>query len=236
MTPTATLPEVVAIDAHELSQKLQTLAERGLAIKVTDDVTLKLADDFISDCLAMEKEIESKFEKPVKKAHSAWKELTTWRAAELAKVTPGKEHARTEKNAYELEQKRKREAEEARLLKEAQEREEAERLERAAEIEREAAALKAAGQVEEAAAVQEEATQVLNTPAYVPPPRMAPIPKTKNAMKMIVDRERLQTVVDGLNRRTIKTPPVISGVTFRQVWEFEVHTPTAVPETWRRPA
>ena len=115
-------------------------------------------------------------------------------------------------------------------------REEEERLTRAVEIEREAAVLKAAGQVEEAAAVQQEAEQVLSTPAYVPPPKMAPAPKTKNAMRMIIDRDRLQTIADMLNNGKTKIPPNIPGVRFFQKWEFEVYSAGAVPESYRKPS
>lgn len=236
MTPIATLDVPEVIDAKELSQKLQTLAERGLAIRVTNLETLKMADEFISDCLAMEKEIKSKFEKPKAKAAAAHKELCAWEKAELEKVTPGKEHARSEKFAFELAEKKKREAEEARLRKEAEAREEAERLEHAAEIEREAAKLKESGQVEEAEAVQQEAVQVMNTPTYVPPPRMAPAPKTKNVMKMVVDRGRLETVAASLNNNPKATPPAIPGVRFYQMWHYEVYNATAVPEAYRKPA
>ena len=234
MTPTATLPAIPEQTAIE--QKLMTLSERAMQIQVSDDATLLIADNVKSECLAMRKTVESFF-KPLKAAaNEAHKKLTQAEAAELAKIVPGENHIKSEMNAYQLEQKRKREAEEARLLKEAQEREEVERLERAAEIEREAVKLKEAGQAEEADAVQQEAVQVMNTPTYVPPPRMAPLPKTKNSMKMIVDRDRLQSIVANLNQNPRTVVPVIPGVRFYQSWNFEVYNAMAVPEQWRRPS
>jgi regulator of protease activity HflC (stomatin/prohibitin superfamily) len=265
MTPTAVMEvHAEAIDATELTQKLQTLADRGFAIRVTDNITLKIADNYITDCLAMEKEIKTKFEKPKAKAAAAHKELCAWEKAELEKVTPGKEYAKTQKFTFELAEKKRREAEEARLLKEARDREEAERIERAAEQEKEAARLKAIadqeaaeadrlkalGREEEAAtlmaqsemkageaeAVQEEAIQVMNTPTYVPPPRMAPALKVKNALKMVVDRTRLETIAASLNQNPRSTPPVIPGVRFYQSWHVEVYAAASVPEAYRKPA
>ncbi len=231
---TETLPSVQEI---EIKQKLQTLSERAMTIKVTDDASLMIADTVKSDCLAMRKTIEAFF-KPLKDAaNKAHKALTTAEKAELDKIVPGENHVKNEMATYQLEQRKKREAEEARLLKEAQDREEAERLERAVEIEKEAAALKASGQVEEAAVIQAEADTVLATAAYVPPPRMAAPPKTKNALKMIVDTARLQTMVDGINKGTIKGPlPTIPGVRFYQEWKYEIYASASVPDTYRRPS
>lgn len=234
MTPTATLPAVP--EQHEIEQKILTLSDRAMQIKVTDDATLLIADSVRSECLAMRKTVETFF-KPLKQAaHDAHKKLTAAEAAELSKIVPGENHIKQEMAAYQLDQKKKREAEEARLRKEAEEREEAERLERAAEIEREAAKLQAAGQVEEAAAVQQEAVQVMNTPTYVPPPRVAPAPKTKNAMRMVVDRERLTTITAMLDKNPKSTPPSIPGVRFFQTWNFEVFNASAVPDAYRKPS
>lgn len=223
-------------EKQEIEQKLQTLSERAMTIKVTDDASLLVADAIKTECLAMRKTVTDFF-KPLKQAaHAAHTALTTAEAAELAKIIPGESYVKNQMAAYQQEQKRIREIEEARLLKLAREREEAERLERAAEIEKEAAALKAAGQVEEAQAVQQEAEQVLATPAYVPPPKMAAPVKTKNTVKMIVDRDRLQTIVDGMNKRTIHSAPNIPGVRFYQEWHFEVFAATNVPEEYRKPS
>ena len=220
----------------EIEQKLQTLSERAMMIKVTDDASLMVADSVKSECFAMRTAIAGFFAPLKKSAHEAHKALTTAEAAELAKIIPGENYVKQAMVTYQQEQKRLREIEEVRLLKLAQDREEVDRLERAAEIEKEAAALKAAGQTEEAAAVQHEAEQVLATQAYVPPPKMAAPPKTKNAIKMIVDRERLQTITDTLNSGTAKVPPSIPGVRFFQKWEFEVFSATSVPEEYRRPS
>ena len=231
---TATLPAVP--ETKDIELKIGTLSERAMQIKVTDDESLIVADTVKTECLAMRK-VVTEFFKPLKDAaNKAHKALTSAENAELAKIVPGENHVKQEMANYQLEQRKKREAEEARLLKEAQAREEQERLDRAAEIEKEAAALKASGQVEEAAAVQQEAEQVLSTPAYIPPPRMAAAPKTKNALKMIVDRERLETITVTLNRGTLKTPPTIQGVRFYQEWHFEVFNASAVPDAYRKPS
>ena len=234
MTPTATLPAVP--EATEIENQLMTLSDRAIKIVVTNDSELMAADAIKSECLAMRKTV-TEFFKPLKQAaHLAHKKLTDAESAELSKIVPGEDHVKSAMATYQMEQKKKREAEEARLLKEAHDREEAERLERAAQIEREAAALKAAGHIEEAESVQEEAVQVMNTPAYVPPPRMAPVPKTKNVLRMIVDSDRLQTVCASLNRKIMNIPPVIPGVTFTQVWQYEVYSPASVPDAWRKPS
>lgn len=231
---THTLPAVP--ETSEIEQKLQTLSDRAMTIRVTDDASLLIADAVKSECLAMRKTV-MEFFKPLKDAaNKAHKALTSAEAAELAKIVPGENHVKNEMDTYRLEQKRIREEKEAQLRKEAEAREEEERLARAAEIEKEAAALKAAGHAEEAAAVQQEAEQVLATPVFVPPPRMAPAPKTKNALKMIVDRDRLQVVADMLNKGTMKAPPTVPGVRFFQRWEFEVFAAANVPDAYRRPA
>jgi len=222
--------------APDLERNILTLSDRAMQITVTNDQELLVADAIKSECLAMRKAVIDFFAPLKKKAHEAHKALTTAENAELDKIIPGENHIKSVMAEYQLEQKRIREAEEARLLKLAREREEADRLERAAEIEKEAAAMKAAGNVEEAAAIQEEAEQVLATPVYVASPRMAAPPKTKNALKMIVDRERLQTVADGLTKGTIKTPPSIPGVRFYQTWSVEIFASANVPDAWRKPA
>lgn len=234
MTPTATLPAVP--ETNEIEQKIVTLSDRAMQIKVVDDATLLIADSVRSECLAMRKTV-TEFFKPLKDAaNKAHKALTSAENSELAKIVPGETHVKAEMAAYQLEQKKKRDAEEARLRKEAEEREEAERLERAAEIEREAAKLKAAGHVEEAEAVQQEAEQVMSTPTYVPPPRLAPAPKTKNAMKMIVNRGALDTIAASLNNNPKATPPAIPGVRFYQIWNYEVYNASAVPDSYRKPS
>jgi hypothetical protein len=228
------ITELAVPEKKEIEAQLMTLSEKALQIKVTDDKTLLIADNLRADCMAMRRTITDFF-KPLKEAaHKAHKALTTAEADELNKIVPGEKHLQDEMNTYRMEQKRIRDAEEAKLRKEAEAREEADRLERAAEIEREAAALKASGQEEAAAEVQQQAEQVLATPAYVPPPRMVPAPKTKNAMKMIVDRERLQGIADALNERKIVNPPNIPGVRFYQTWQVEILQPSSVPENYRK--
>jgi regulator of protease activity HflC (stomatin/prohibitin superfamily) len=231
MTTALEIPET-----KDLEQNIMTLSDKAMTIKVTDDTTLLVADQMETDLKAMRKQIETFFKPLKQKAHDAHKALTTAEATELAKIVPAEQYVKRQRFDYQQEQQRIREAEEARLLKEAQAREEADRLARAAEIEREAAALKASGQVEEAAAVQQEAETVLNTAVPVVPPRMAPAPKTKNAMRMIVDSQRLQTIADMLNKGTTKTPPHIPGVRFYQEWQFTVENASAVPDAYRRPS
>jgi len=234
MTPTATLPAVP--EQQEIETKITTLSEKTMQLRVIDDNSLLIADSIQTECRKMRQYIEEKYKKIKKPISESLENVRNMEKADLAKVVPLEEHVKAERIRYQFEQKKKREAEEARLRKEAEEREEAERLERAAEIEREAAKLRESGQVEEAAAVQQEAEQVMDTPTYVPPPRMAPTPKTKNAMKMIVDHGQLETIINSLNSNLRSTPPNIPGVRFFQVWQFEVFNATAVPESYRKPS
>jgi regulator of protease activity HflC (stomatin/prohibitin superfamily) len=224
------------IDRTEIEMQINPLAERAMSLKVIDDNSLMIADSIQTECRKMRQYIEEKYKKIKRPIMDSLDNVRNMEKADLARVVPLEDHLKSEGNAYKLEQKRIREAEEARLLKEAEAREEQERLERAAEIEKEAAKLKASGNIEEAAEVQKEAEQVLATPAYVPPPRMAPAPKTKNTMRMIVDNARLQTIADMLTKGTTKTPPSIPGVRFYQKWEYVVENSSAVPDTYRRPS
>jgi len=267
MTPTATLPAVIEtkeILTPEVEQKIVTISERAAMVKVVDDASLIVADEVETDIKALIKTITEDYADPIKDAHALHKKLLKRRDDKTGPLEKLLEPITTQRLSYQSEQKKKREAEEARLLKLAQEREEEERIARAAEQEKEAARLKKiadreaieaerladSGKAEEAlalmekaeagrneaAAVQQEAVAVMNTPAYVPPPRMAAPPKTKNALKMIVDRDRLQTITDMLNKGTTRTPPNVPGVRFFQKWDFEVFNATAVPEAYRRPA
>jgi hypothetical protein len=231
---TETLPAVP--ETREIDQNIATLSEKALAIRVVDDATLLAADRVESDLKVMRKVIKDFF-KPLKQAADlAHSKLCDAENAELARIVPAENYVKQQRLDYQQEQKRIKDIKEARLLKEAKAREEQERLDRAAAIEEEAARLKAAGQVEEAAAVQQEAEEVLSTPAYVSPPKTAPAPKTKNALRMIVDTGRLQTIADMLTKGTTKTPPQIPGVRFFQVWQFEVFNSAGVPDIYRRPS
>lgn len=229
MTTSIAVPE-----KQEIEQKLQPLSERALTLKVIDDATLLIADTVQTECRKMRQFIEAKYKKLKDPVSAALDNIRIEEKTDLARVVRLEDHVKKERTDFQLAQKKIREAEESRLLKLAREREEAERLERAIEIEKEAAALKASGQVEEAAAVQKEAEQILATPSYVPPPKMAAPIKTKNKIKMIVDRERLQTIADSLNNHTLGSVPNIPGVRFYQQWQVEVFAASNVPEEYRK--
>jgi len=56
-------------------------------------------------------------------------------------------------------------------------------------------------------------------------------------LRMIVDRDMLQSVCNVLNKLPIvETPPNIPGVRFYREWHFEVENSSAVPEAYRKPA
>ena len=258
------VPETKEILTPETEQKIITISDRAALVKVIDDASLIVADEVETDIKALIKVINDDYEDPIKDAHALHKKLLKRRDDKTGPLEKLLEPIKIQRLDYQAEQKKKREAEEARLLKEAQEREEAERVAAAAEQEKEAARLKAEadeeasraealaseGKVEEAVAlldqsaskaneaisVQQEAEKTVATPSYVPPPRMTPAPKTKNALKMIVDRGRLQTIADMLTKGTTKTPPSIPGVRFFQTWSFEVYNSKTVPETYRKPS
>lgn len=264
MTTEIAVVENKEIISQETEQKIVTISERAGSVNVIDDASLLVADDVETDIKALIGVITDDYAEPIKDAHALHKKLLKRRDDKIEPLKKLLDKVKPQIQDYKMEQKRKREAEEARLLKEAQEREEAERVAAAAEQEKEAARLKVEaeeearraealaneGKVEEAVAlldrsetkaseavvVQREAEKTFATPSYVPPPRMSAPPKTKNTMRMIVDTARLQTITDTLNSGRLKTPPTIPGVRFYQEWKFEVYNATAVPESYRKPS
>lgn len=228
--------EIAELGTREIAMQLMSLSERAMLITVTNDVELLAADMVKTACLEMRKTVVAFFAPLKEAAHKAHKAITNAESLELSKIVPGENHVKTAMNDYQMEQKRIRGIEEARLLKLAREREESERLELAAAIEREAAWLEASGQVEDAAITRKEAETVLATPAYIPPPRMAAPVKTKNNLRMIVNTVRLQSICDDLDIVHNAIAPTIPGVRFWQRWEFEVYNSASVPDAYRRPS
>lgn len=221
--------ELAVKEPVEIEEELSDLSQKALSVKVTDDTTLLVADELLSAHKAMEKKIKAFFKPEKEAADRLHKQIVAKENAELAKILPGEQHLKRQIGDYKLAEQRKREVEESRLRAKAAKREEEERLARAAEIEEEAARLKAAGREEEARGVQQEAEQVLNTPSFVPAPRVAPVPKTRSTLKMIVDREAIQQTVDRLRERTN-----IPGVRVYPVWQFDIVNESMVPEAYKK--
>lgn len=227
--------ELTVKEPKEIEAQISELSTRALSIKVADNETLMVADELLSAHKAMEKEIKAFFKPEKEAANKLHKMICDKENAELAKIVPGEQHLKREIADYKLNEQKRREAEEARLRAEAAKREEEERLQRAAEIEAEALRLKASGHVEEAAAVQQEAETVLNTPAYIPAPRVAPTPKTKSTLKMIVDRQKLDSLILAINNG--KTPPPqIPGINIYRVWQYLILDESLVPEYYKKPS
>jgi hypothetical protein len=135
-------PAIVSVvdELVPLEKDLQFLDIRteALELKKIENIEIATRASFLLSLLKdLVKVIEAKFEKPVRKAHEAHKELTEWRGRELKEVSQPVDHLTELLLTYETEQERiiaaKREQE--RLRAEAEERarrekEEAERKER----------------------------------------------------------------------------------------------------------
>jgi hypothetical protein len=223
--------ELEVQEPKEIEQQISALSVQALAIVVIDDRTLIEADTLLSEHKQLEKNIKAYF-KPLKEsANATHKRLCDAENKELQKILPGEQHLKREIANYKIEEQRRREAEEARMRAEAMKREEEDRLARAAEIEAEAAQLKSAGLTEEAKIVQQEAEEVLSTPGYIPMPKARPLPKTRSSVRMIVDRERIQKMVDLMQSRTN-----IPGIRVYPVWKFDIVNEAMVPEEYKKPS
>lgn len=221
--------DIVVPEPKEIEKELSVLAQDALAMRVTDNATMLQADEMLSAHMAMKKKIKEFFKPEKEAADKLHKQIVAKENAELAKVIPGETHLKQEIGAYKLAEQRKREAEESRLRIEAAKREEEDRIARAAEIEAEAARLRASGQAEIAEAIQAEAEEVLNTPSFVPAPRVAAAPKTRSTLKMIVDRQAIEQVVSRLKDKTN-----IPGVRVYAEWKFDVYNESMVPEHFKK--
>lgn len=221
--------EIALPEPKEIEQELSALSGQALALRVVDDATLLQADEMLSLHKQMEKKIKEFFRPEKEAADKLHKQIVAKEKGELAKIIPGEQHLKREIGDYRLAEQRRREAEEAKLRAEAMKREEEERVARAAEIEAEAARLRSAGQAEIAEAIQQEAEDVLNTPSFIPAPRVAPPPKTRSTLKMIVDREAVQSMVDRLQGRTN-----IPGIRVYAEWKFDVYNESLVPEQFKK--
>jgi ElaB/YqjD/DUF883 family membrane-anchored ribosome-binding protein len=141
-------------ETKELESKALAIPERALQIVVACKDDMEKADRFNQDVKAMIKEVDDVFKPMAQKAHEAHKAVTTkW--AEIKKPLEEATTAVTQKvRAYIAEEKRKAEAEEARLREIARQQEEERRLAEAEALEKE-------GRQEEAAAVIEEPMNII---------------------------------------------------------------------------
>lgn len=115
---------------EELEQQSLTLYEQALGLVISDQETFAAAGEFGKGLKDLEKKIIDYFEKPVKKAHEAHKELVALREKELSPVREAMTVLRATMNTFLAEQERIRKEEErkARLAAEEAARKEQERL------------------------------------------------------------------------------------------------------------
>lgn len=150
----------VAVEEKEIQEKALALPEQAKGIKVTDDVTLKQADDFLTQIKEVRKELAEYYDPEIKQAHQLHKNLLAKKKDAEAPLIEAESHLKPQIANYMAEQECKRKEEEDRLRRQREKEEEERRLQAAIEAEE-------AGEAEAAEALLEEQT-------YVPP---APAPR-----------------------------------------------------------
>ena len=119
-------------EVREVETKALSVVERAVAVKVTDPNSYIIAGEMWKHLAEMEKEAHAALDPVVDSAHRAHKEAVALRTRILAPITEAKGYTKGQMEAYDAEQERIRQAEEARLREEARRAEEARK---AAELE-----------------------------------------------------------------------------------------------------
>ena len=159
---------IVIPENQEIKQEVTDITAQALALTITDNTSYAVAGELFTLHRQMEKKIEDFFAPHVEAAHKVHKGLTAARAAEIAKLTPGKTYLNQIMTAWNIAQEKIRRAEEDELRKKAKIAEEEARIQ---------AALQA-----EAEGSHEEAAAIIETPVFVPPPVVAKtVPKVEGA-------------------------------------------------------
>jgi len=124
--------EVVRVE--DLRAEVAPVVARAGALVVASPDQYRDAAEFLRAIKSAQKRVEDWFANPVRRAHEAWRALTTRKAETLAPLTEAERAVKAKMLAYSQEQERIRAAEQARLQAEADERArvERERAERAA--------------------------------------------------------------------------------------------------------
>jgi len=147
--------DALALSA-DIEKEVMDFNGQAQALVITDPDTYLAAGELFTAGKRMIKEIEAFF-KPLKQAQdAAKKKLLDAEKAEISKVQPGIDALNKVMTAWNIEQERIRREEETRLREEAQKREEEERLRAALEA--------------EAEGDSETAAEILENPAFIPPP------------------------------------------------------------------
>ena len=158
--------DLIEIPPAELEQGILSLADRALALKVTDNVTYGQAAEMLLGYKDLEKNIKTYFAPLKEAAHKAHKAITSRESDELAKLKPIETYLKGEIGVYQAGQERIRREEEARLRAEMEKAEEERMIAEALMSEKEGD--------------KEAAEAILSEPVYIPPP-VVPISTPKVA-------------------------------------------------------
>ncbi|HCU25404.1 MAG TPA: hypothetical protein DF383_10315 [Deltaproteobacteria bacterium] len=176
---------------RELETKALSVPDQARAIQITDTNTYTKAGELLLAIKDLRKEIDATFDPIVKKAHEAHKEAVAQKKKVEAPLAEAEGIIKPRIAAYQAEQERIRREEEARLREEARKREEEERLALALEAEKEG--------------MPEVAEEILEVPAFVPPPVVP------------------------------SSTPKVSGISTRTVWKHRIINADLLPRQYLMP-
>lgn len=176
-------------DQTELETRALSVPEQARAIKIKDVESYKKAAELLLQIKDLRKEIDDAYDDIIKAAHDAHKKAITKKKKYEEPLAEAERIIKPSIAAYQAEQERKRREEEARLAEEARKKEEDERLAKAIEAEDEG--------------MSDVAEEILEEPAYVPPP-VVPV-----------------------------ATPKVSGISTRTVYKFRIIKPELIPNQYK---
>jgi len=183
----------------ELLQKEVETEVQNSEMIVEDAASLEIATEDVLHLDRMKKKVLEYWAEPKKKAHEAWKSITLKESEMIKPIDEARESLKKKINIYLTDQKRKEDAERARLeaIRKSEEDAERARLEaERAKAEEERKALEAEGKTEEAEAkaVEVEMIQVQAEAVYIPPtvPETAMEKTTRTDTGTVSGKEEIQ--------------------------------------------
>lgn len=211
------------VSVEDLRAEVAPVVARAVVLVVASPEQYQDAAGFLKAVKSAQKRVDDWFADPVKRAHEAWKALTTRKAETLAPLAEAEAAVKRKMVVYSQEQERIRAAEQARLQAEADERvrKERERIEALARAQREK---------EEAARREEERQRMLAAQARNEVERQRAAAAAEAARKAAeaaaakaAEREdRAAAVPDAPVVTVTSRTPEVKGQSIRKAWKARI--------------
>lgn len=228
--------------SSEIKEKALALPDQAKAIRIVDPWSYTVAADFLKGVKSLRAEVAAAFDPIIKSAHDAHKTALAQKKAADTPLDDAERIVKGEMVRWDNEQERIRRAEEARLAEEARKLEEERRRKELAAMEAERERIREQQRQEEAERLkQAEALDAAGKVAEAEAAMQAAIEEERMAKEEVdrlaaeAERMKQEPVAVSLIQIPKKTTPKVEGVSYTEVWKFEIFSSALIPREYLIP-